>query len=188
MRTRTIIVGLAISVAGLATAQPAAAEERTCRGTIGRVTVDNVRVPAGATCTLNGTRVQGTVYVNRNATLRAVGARINGNVQAENSRDVRVVQGWTVGGSYQVVQSGLARLFDSRVEGDVLIDENRRPNEIRRNRVGGNIQAFQNTGWGGDLPQHGGRQPAVQAEPAGPHRRRQSGPRQQGGPVPPLLS
>jgi hypothetical protein len=146
MRTRTIIVGMAITVAGLATAQPAAAEERTCRGTVGQVTVDNVRVPAGATCTLNGTRVQGTVYVNRHATLRAVGAWINGNVQAENARDVRVVQGSTVGGSYQVVQSGLARLFDSRVEGDVLIDENRRPNEIRRNRVGGNIQAFQNTG------------------------------------------
>ena len=55
--------------------------------------MDNVWVRAGATCTLNGTRVQGTVYVNGNDTLGAVGARINGNVQAENSRDVRVVQG-----------------------------------------------------------------------------------------------
>ncbi|CAN5353702.1 hypothetical protein BH20ACT24_BH20ACT24_13910 [soil metagenome] len=35
-------------------AAPAAfAEEVTCRGTMGAVTVDNVRVPEGATCSMN---------------------------------------------------------------------------------------------------------------------------------------
>ena len=53
----------------LAFAPVALAEERTCRGTLGAVTVDNLRVPAGATCTLNGTNVKGTVKVERNATL-----------------------------------------------------------------------------------------------------------------------
>ena len=43
----------------------ALAEERVCRGTIGAVTVDNLRVPQGATCTLNGTYVKGTVKVER---------------------------------------------------------------------------------------------------------------------------
>lgn len=147
MRVRTIIATAAVA-AGLAVggAQPAAAEERTCRGTIGAVTVDNVRVPQGANCTLNGTRVQGTVRVQGNAYLRAVNARIIGNVQAEDSREVRVVRGTRVGGSVQVVQSGAVRVWDSRINADVLVDENRRTNDIRRNDVGGNIQAFQNRG------------------------------------------
>ena len=39
-------------------ALPALAEERSCRGTLGQVTVDNLRVPQGATCTLSGTHVK----------------------------------------------------------------------------------------------------------------------------------
>ena len=54
---------------------PASAEERTCRGTIGASTVDNLRVPQGATCTLNGTVVKGTVKVEARATLRAFDIR-----------------------------------------------------------------------------------------------------------------
>jgi hypothetical protein len=59
-----VIAALLASVAA-AFAAPAQAEERTCRGTLGRVTVDNLRVPASATCILNGTRVKGTVKVER---------------------------------------------------------------------------------------------------------------------------
>jgi hypothetical protein len=33
-------------------------EERVCRGSLGAITVDNLRVPQGATCTLQDTRVQ----------------------------------------------------------------------------------------------------------------------------------
>ena len=51
--------------------QPARADEIRCTGTLGAITVDNVLVPQGATCTLNKTRVQGTVQVARNATLYA---------------------------------------------------------------------------------------------------------------------
>jgi hypothetical protein len=34
-------------------------------GTIGGRTVDNLKVPQGATCTLNGTYVKGTIKVER---------------------------------------------------------------------------------------------------------------------------
>jgi hypothetical protein len=50
---------LAIGGAILLPAGPAQAEERVCRGSIGAKTVDNLRVPQGATCTLNGTYVKG---------------------------------------------------------------------------------------------------------------------------------
>ncbi len=132
----------------LAAAAPAAvlAEERTCRGTLGAITVDNLRVPKGATCELHGTRVKGTIKVGTNAVLRAFGVRVVGNVQGENLKRVAVRDNSRVGGSVQVVQSGYVIVLDSRINGDILVDENDRRNNIRRNVVGGNIQAFQNTG------------------------------------------
>jgi hypothetical protein len=39
------------------------AEETTCRGSLGAVTVDNLRVPQNASCTLAGTKVKGTIKV-----------------------------------------------------------------------------------------------------------------------------
>lgn len=143
------VLGSAVLVAALtAFAAPAIvlAEERTCRGTLGAITVDNLRVPDGATCTLNGTRVKGTIKVETNATLKAIGVRVVGNVQGENSRKVVIKGGARVGGSVQVVQSGTVKVLDSRIDGDILIDDNNGLNNIRRNFVGEDVQAFQNTG------------------------------------------
>jgi len=136
----------AVTVIGLALAPAAMAEERTCRGTIGGTTVDNLRVPQGASCTLNGTNVKGQVTVQRNATLRALGVRVVGNVQGENARRVAVVQGSRVGGSVQVVQGGSAAVTGSRINGDILFDEDEATLRAVNNRIGGSLQAFQNTG------------------------------------------
>ncbi len=127
-------------------APPASAEERTCRGSLGAVTVDNLRVPQGASCTLNRTVVKGTIKVERAATLTASGVRVVGNVQAEGAANVRVLSASRVGGSIQIVQGGAARIADSTVNADILFDENTRAVSALRNVVGGNIQAFQNTG------------------------------------------
>ena len=63
---RKALLGVAVAAGlSLAVVRPAAAEEMVCRGTLGAVTVDNLRVPQGASCTLNGTRVKGTVKVKR---------------------------------------------------------------------------------------------------------------------------
>jgi hypothetical protein len=124
----------------------AQAEERVCRGTIGARTVDNLRVPQGASCTLNGTTVKGTVKVERQARLVANDARVIGNVQAENARRVVVRDGSRIGGSVQIVQGGAARVARSNVNGDILYDENNLALRVLRNEVGGDVQAFQNTG------------------------------------------
>jgi hypothetical protein len=143
---RTIwLVPLTIAASAILPAT-AMAEEKTCRGTIGSVTHDNIRVPQGATCTLNGTTAKGTVKVERGATLRANGVRVIGNVQGENAHRVNIVEDSTVGGSVQVVQGNAARVVNSRVNADILYDDNSAYLEILRNRVGGNVQAFQNTG------------------------------------------
>src|SRR5680860_1226633 len=69
------------------------AEERTCRGTIRSKTLDNVKVPSGASCKLKAVKVKGTIKVGRNARLEAIGVRVIGNIQAENARNVIVRAG-----------------------------------------------------------------------------------------------
>jgi hypothetical protein len=103
-------------------------------------------VPQGATCALNGTRVKGTVKVERSATLDAFRVRVVGNVQGENARAVTVRGSSRVGGSVQVNQGGRAKVVSSFVNADILFDENRGPLAIRDNVVGGNVQGFQNRG------------------------------------------
>jgi hypothetical protein len=143
-----VTLAVACTAASTAVLMPttATAEETSCRGTIGSQTVDNLRVPDGAECILQGTRVKGTVKVETAATLKAKDVRVVGNVQGEDAERVNVVQGSKVGGSVQVVQGTAAKVKDSRIKADILYDENAGPLRAISNRVGGNIQAFKNTG------------------------------------------
>jgi hypothetical protein len=125
---------------------PAAAEERVCRSSLGAITVDNLLVPQGARCILNGTRVKGTIKVSRAAALGAYNVVVIGNVQGEGSARVNVLRRSRIGGSVQVVQGVRAAVADSHVNGDILYDTQRGLVQALRNRVGGNIQAFQNRG------------------------------------------
>ncbi len=102
----------------LGSATTALADEYICRGTVGARTLDNVRVPDGSTCTLNGTTVKGTVKVETGATLVASEVRVVGNVQAENAAKV-VVRDSRVGGSVQVKQGKAADIRRNRVNADI---------------------------------------------------------------------
>jgi hypothetical protein len=147
------LLGLALLAAAIAPSA-AFAEERTCRGTLRAVTVDNLRVPQDATCELIGTYVKGTVKVERNATLIARGVRVVGNVQAENAKNVTITyrssSGVTyrsrIGGSVQVKQGGAATVTSSRITGDIQYDANRRYLKANGNNVGGSIQVVGNSG------------------------------------------
>jgi hypothetical protein len=122
------------------------AEEIACRSTLGAVTVDNVRVPSGATCTLSGTKVKGTVKVESNATLRASKVNVIGNIQAENAKNVVVNSSSVIGGSIQIKQSQAANIANSRINQDLQFDENTATLAASSNTIGGNLQAFKNTG------------------------------------------
>jgi hypothetical protein len=144
MKRIAILVGAVLLA--LAPAQVAHAEETVCRGFIGAETHDNIRVPQGATCTLEGTIAQGTVKVETGATLRASDVHVNGNIQGEGARSIMVARGSFVGGSIQVVQGGSASVRSSEILMDVLFDENTASLTARGNEIGGDLQAFQNTG------------------------------------------
>jgi hypothetical protein len=148
MKARLLCLVLpTVLAASAATATPARAEERTCRGTLGATTVDNLRVPSGATCTLTRTKVKGTVKVERGATLYASAVRVIGNIQAENARRVNVARSH-IGGSVQIVQSRngstLSKLDRNTVKQDVQYFENRGTISITSNRINGNLQCKAN--------------------------------------------
>lgn len=139
----TFVVPLAI-VFVLARPGLLGADERSCRGDMGALTVDNLRVPDGADCVLQKTRVKGNIRVGPRATLRARGVRVGGNVQAENARQVSLTDSSRVGGSVQIKQGGGATVLNSTVGGDIQYDDNRSPLRVSDNKVGGNVQIIGN--------------------------------------------
>jgi hypothetical protein len=136
-----LAVGLA---AAASAATPAFAEERSCRGVMGAIKVDDLRVPDGASCRLNGTRIEGSLRVERRATLNASRIRVVGNVHAEGAAAVNVAAS-RIGGRIDVVQSGRSRLNRTVVGSDVQYFENRGSIRISRNRIDGNLQCKANS-------------------------------------------
>ena len=121
-------------------------DDATCRGSVGAVTVENLRVPQGASCILDGTQAQGNIKVENGASLTAQRVRVIGTIQAEGARIVEVLAGSTVGGSIQLKQGGSARVEYVVVNGDVQLESNNGFLSIVGNQVGGNLQVFQNAG------------------------------------------
>ena len=125
---------------------PAAAEEYRCTGSVGAVSLDNIFVPDGASCSLNRTRAKGSIVVGTGAVLVATSVSITGNLQAEGAADVRVGGYSTFGGSVQIVKGGSATISRARINGDILFDENNAQVSASNNTVGGDVQAFKNLG------------------------------------------
>jgi hypothetical protein len=144
-RNRLLLSSLAVGLIALPIAH-AVAEETSCTGTLLAVTVDNLRVPQGASCKLYGTRVKGTIIVEYRALLRAEGVIVIGNVQGEGARSVSVLENSRIGGSVQVKQGGSALVSDSKVEADVQYDENTAPVRVLRSDIGGSVQIVKNLG------------------------------------------
>ena len=146
---RIIAVALAGVLALSVMVPTAIAEERTCRGAIGPTTVDNLRVPSGAACTLNATKVEGTIKVERNATLTANGVRVIGNIQSEGFQAIAVKKGSKVGGSVQLKNGqsdGSGKVVSTRINGDLQFFSNEAKMVARNNTILGNLQAVENTG------------------------------------------
>ena len=144
---KMLLVGATLAMAMLLAGNfNALANDYTCIGTVGAITVDDLRVPQNATCTLNGTQVDGNIFVENNATLLADDVHVNGNIQAENAARVNVYPGSFVGGNIQIKQSGAADIHGVDIHGELYFDDNDLFLNAANNTIGGNLQAFQNTG------------------------------------------
>lgn len=119
----------------------------TCVGlTIGAIRLDSVIVPAGASCTLLGTRLNGTLEVGANARLIADGVAITGNIVSDGAAELTVGGTSSVGGSVQVQRGAAATLAGLAITGNLQIDAMAGPVSASDNRVGGNLQAMANRG------------------------------------------
>ncbi len=150
MTRKRILTAVSASVIALAVAMPTAmADDRICRGTIGKTTTDNIVVPQGATCNLNGTKVEGNVKVKSGAKLYASAVRVDGNIQSEGFRVVQVKNNSFVGGDIQLKkgQSGGSSLISaSKIDGNLQLEENRAKMTANSNTIQGDFQAFKNRG------------------------------------------
>jgi hypothetical protein len=114
--------------------------------TIGAIHLDSVFVPDGASCTLLGTSMIGSVEVGSASRLIAENVNINGNLKADGAADVRVSGASRSGGSVQLARGAGAFIIGMRVTGDMQIDAMTGPVTAADNRINGNLQAVGNRG------------------------------------------
>lgn len=149
---RRLFLFLSVAVIGAAIYAPAAvADDRICNGTIGAIsTDDNIVVPAGGSCRLEGTQTDGNVLVHGNASLTALGVRVGGNIQGERHRAVTVLaRGNTrsvVDGNIQLERGGPGRVDSAVLDGNLQVEEANGRQAAIGNVIGGDLQAFGNRG------------------------------------------
>jgi hypothetical protein len=122
------------------------ADNHVCNGTIGAVAVENLRVTKGSFCKLQGTRVQGNLFVGANATLVASEVQVSGNLQARHAAQVNVTFFSRIDGNIQIQQSQGATISASRINGNVQFVSNTGYVSARGNEIRGNLEVFQNLG------------------------------------------
>lgn len=89
----------------------------TCNKTINNNAVGALTVPAGATCTLNGTAVEGNIVVQKNASLVLNNSSVSGNLQADTAKSIRLINSSIEGDVRATQVSTLLSLDQSSVEG-----------------------------------------------------------------------
>jgi hypothetical protein len=167
---RRLTVFIAVIVASIALAAPEAqaAPDTECRDAIGPVMVEGkIVVPDGATCTLTGTIVDGSIMVGIASTLIANGIEVTKpgtvNIQASGATKIEVtglcktpgclsggdpeeLKPSEVLGSIQAVGGGEVIIADTIIGGAVQILDNSGPVRITESRVEGAVQLAKNKG------------------------------------------
>jgi hypothetical protein len=119
----------------------------TCVGfTIGAIRLDSVIVPAGASCTLVGTQLNGNIEVGANARLIADSVVVTGGITSDGATELTLGGTSTVGGSVQVQRGAAATLAGVGIVGDLQFDAMAGPVMASNNRVTGNLQVMANRG------------------------------------------
>ena len=113
---------------------------------IGAIRLDSVNVPAGATCTLMGTIMNGSVEVRSGAQLTASNVTITGNLLSDGAAALRLNGSSQVGGAIQIQRGAGAEISGARVTGNLQIDAMAGPVVATGNAVGGSLQAVGNRG------------------------------------------
>lgn len=146
LRLKLLVAGVVGCCSAIAPSLPSPANNVICEGILGATSIDHLRVPEGVTCNLNGTQVNGNIFVEAEATLVARAVRVEGDIQAENAAQVTVMGRSKVRGSIHIKQSRGATVLNSCIDGHVQFEGNSQPLNSEGNTIGGNLHAIRNRG------------------------------------------
>lgn len=112
-----------------------------CDGRLADISVDgDVTVPAGATCELVGTTVEGNVSVGHGARLYARHADVDGDIEGEGTTVVDVADDTDVGGNVQLESGATVTIRDSHVDGDLGLEDQHGVSTVTGDSVHGNVE------------------------------------------------
>jgi hypothetical protein len=114
--------------------------------TIGAIRLDSVIVPAGSSCTLLGTTLNGSIELAASSRLIAENVNVTGNVISEGASSMSITGTSRVGGSVQVQRGAGAALAGMAITGNLQIDAMTGTVSASGNRITGNLQAVGNRG------------------------------------------
>jgi hypothetical protein len=102
-----VVVGIdaTLTASAGATIQGMVIRPTDCTSTLGAVTLANVVVPDGATCTLNGTIVTGSIKIGTGSSLFTTGATVGGNVQGTDGPQTVSLLDTNIGLSVHIEQA-----------------------------------------------------------------------------------
>jgi hypothetical protein len=120
-------------------------DPENCNGQIGAVVVERVSVPDDASCTLDGTTVEGNVEVGRGGTLEARSVAVDGNLQAQGALAVNIADA-EIDGNLQLSDGGSSTVIGTRIDGNLQLENHDGALELTDNTINGNLQATDNTG------------------------------------------
>jgi subtilisin family serine protease len=117
--------------------------EYHCTGTVNWLTADNLLVPPGATCTLMGARIKGTLKVEEGATLLASEVYVKGSIQAKKAASVQIT-GSRVDGNLDMEEGGSASLQGTQISGGAKFIKNGNSISIANNTIQGDLECKEN--------------------------------------------
>lgn len=138
MRASPISIALSLLACGMAVA-----DASICDGRLRSVTVEGLRVPEGARCRLDGTRIEGTIEVEPGGSLEAREIAVTGDIQAEGAPWFELA-GSTVEGSVRVLKGSKVIVTGTRIQGDLLLESSHVRVVASENVLHGNLQAIRN--------------------------------------------
>ena len=106
---------------------------------------DDFEIPADTSCTMDGTRVQGSIKLKKRSSLFASNVTVDGNIQAQAASALEIVSS-RVGGSIQFEKGGSVSVSSSAVEGSIQLVANRGELFVGNNAIDADLQAFENSG------------------------------------------
>jgi hypothetical protein len=119
--------------------------DMVCEGTLNDITIDNLVVPEGSECILNGTHVEGDLLVEANASLIAYGVIVDHNLQGEKAALIEIHPNSVIGGNIIINESGLMIIDSTIISGNVEISKNLDQQAIINSQLGGNLHIFDNS-------------------------------------------